>query len=39
MYNILKKLYKANKINDAKLHNAVDKGWITQEQYDEIVTE
>ena len=37
MYNILKKLYNSNKINDEKLHNAVDKGWITQEQYDEIV--
>ena len=36
MYERLKALYDTNKINEQRLAIAVTKGWITQEQYDEI---
>lgn len=37
MYNRLKKLYLAGRLNDTGLENAVAKGWITEEQKAEIV--
>lgn len=37
MFNRLKKLYDAGKITEDGLQKAVEKGWITQEEYDEIL--
>lgn len=37
MKNRLKRLYNEGKITAVELANAVIKGWITQEDYDEIV--
>lgn len=37
MYNRLKRLYLAGQLSDAGLANAVKRGWITQEQMDEII--
>ena len=38
MYERLKRLYLQNKLNGEHLHNAVDKNWITEEQYQEIIS-
>ncbi len=38
MYERLKRLYLQNKLNDEHLHNAVDRNWITEEQYQEIIS-
>lgn len=37
MYNRLKKLYFAGRLNDACLENAVTRGWITEDQKAEII--
>ncbi|MBW7475962.1 XkdX family protein [Paenibacillus oenotherae] len=38
MFEYLKRLYDAGKLTADMLQRAVtDKGWITQQQYDEIV--
>lgn len=37
MYNRLKRLYDAGRITQAQLRKAVDNGWITAEEYMEIV--
>lgn len=37
MYERLKRLYLEGKLTKEQLHNAVDKGWITEEQYQEII--
>ena len=37
MYERLKRLYREGKIDEQGLENAVAKGWITQEQADEIM--
>lgn len=37
MYNTLKRLYIAGKINKNGLSNAAKKGWITEEQKQEII--
>lgn len=39
MYARLKRLYKAGKLDELGLQNAVALGWITQEQMDEIIAE
>ena len=36
MYNRLKRLYDEGRIDSAALQNAVDRGWITTEEYMEI---
>ena len=36
MYERIKKLYLEGKLNDEGLDNALKRGWISQEQYDEI---
>ena len=36
MFDTLKRLYSDGKLTDTGLENAVAKGWITQEQADEI---
>lgn len=36
MYKTIKRLYLAGKITENGLENAVKKGWITQEQADEL---
>ena len=37
MYDTLTRLYTEGKLTEAGLQNAVTKGWITQEQMDEII--
>ena len=37
MFERLKRLYAEGKINETGINNAVAKGWITQEQADEII--
>ncbi len=37
MYNRLKRLYDEGRITQAQLRKAVDNGWITAEEYMEIV--
>lgn len=37
VYNRLKKLYLAGRLNDAGLGNAVTRGWITEDQKAEII--
>jgi hypothetical protein len=37
MYNTLLRLYITGKLSDIGLQNAVDKGWITVDQMEEIV--
>ncbi len=37
MFERLKRLYQEGKLTKAQLQKAVDKGWITKEQYKEIV--
>ena len=39
MFDRLKRLYETNKITLAGLQNAVEKGWISAEQYKEITGE
>ena len=39
MFNKLLELYKQDRLSDAGLDRAVDKGWITPEQAEEIKTE
>lgn len=36
MYDTLHRLYLAGSLSDAGLQNAVTKGWITQDQADQI---
>ena len=36
MFETLKRLYDNGKLTDIQINNAVIKGWITQEQADEI---
>ena len=37
MYERLKRLYDEGRITQTQLRNAIDKGWITTEEYAEIV--
>ncbi len=37
MFNRLKRLYLEGKIGEEELNSAVQKGWITEEQKDEII--
>lgn len=37
MYERLKRLYYEGKINENGLEKAVQKGWITEKQMDEII--
>lgn len=37
MYDRLLKLYLQGKLTIAQLQNAVNKGWITQEEYERII--
>lgn len=37
MYERLKRLYNEGRITQNQLRNAIDKGWITAEEYAEIV--
>lgn len=37
MYNRLKKLHLAGRLNDTGLENAVARGWITEDQKAEII--
>lgn len=37
MYERLKRLYDEGRITQTQLRNAIDKGWITAEEYAEIV--
>ena len=37
MFEYLKSLYQEDKISEAGLDNAVSKGWITEEEKQEIV--
>ncbi len=39
MYNRLKRLYEAGRLTKEQLHKAVDNGWITEEEYQEIIGE
>lgn len=36
MYETIKRLYLAGRLSDAGLANAMEKGWITQEQADAL---
>lgn len=36
MYETLKRLYEADRLSEGQLANAVKKGWITQEQANEV---
>lgn len=36
MYSRLKRLYNEGRLTKDQLKNAVSKGWITEEQYEEI---
>ena len=38
MFERLKRLYDAGQLDETGIENAVKKGWITQEQADEITT-
>ncbi len=37
MYNRLKRLYEAGRLTQEQIRNAVDLGWITTEEYMEII--
>ena len=37
MFERLKRLYEAGKIDEAGIHRAVENGWITPEQAAEII--
>lgn len=39
MYARIKRLYDTGKLTKDGVRNAVTKGWITEEQYEEIVGE
>ena len=39
MFNRLKRLYEAGQLTIEGLMNAVNKGWITEDQYKEITGE
>lgn len=39
MYNRLKRLYNAGRLTQAQLRKAVDNGWITEDEYKEIIGE
>lgn len=39
MFERLKRLYNEGKIDEAGLQSAVEKGWITAEQKQQIMTE
>lgn len=39
MYDRLKYLYESGRINEAQLAVAVSKGWITEQQKNEIIGE
>lgn len=39
MYNTLLRMWKKGKISRENVYKAVDKGWITQEQADYIVSQ
>ena len=39
MFERLKRLYNEGKIDEAGLESAVEKGWITEEQKIQIMTE
>lgn len=41
MFDRLKRLYNSpeGKLTQEELHRAVDKGWITEEQYVQIITD
>ena len=38
MYETLKRLYRLGKLSNEKLANAVMKGWVTQQEADEITS-
>ena len=38
MFERLKRLYESGQLDQKGIENAVAKGWITQEQADEILT-
>lgn len=38
MYERLYRLYKAGKITETGLRAAVTKGWITEEEYEQIIS-
>lgn len=37
MYERLKRLYNEGRVTQSQLRNAINKGWITAEEYAEIV--
>lgn len=37
MYNRLKRLYEAGRLTQEQIRNAVDLGWITQAEYEDII--
>jgi len=37
MFETLKRLFDTGKLNEQGLQNAISKGWITEEQYNQIV--
>lgn len=39
MYERLYRLYRDGKISESELQKAVAKGWITEEQYESIVSQ
>lgn len=39
MFERLKRLYQEGQIKEEALHNAVTKGWITEDQVEEILSE
>jgi uncharacterized XkdX family phage protein len=39
MYNRLKRLYDTGRLTQAQLRKAVDNGWITEDEYKEIIGE
>lgn len=39
MFERLRRLYREGRINEAGIWNAVEKGWITKEQAEQILSE
>jgi len=39
LFETLKRLYKEGKLTEEGLNNAISKGWITEEQKQEIVSQ
>ena len=39
MYNRLKRLYDESKITINELQNAIERGWITEEEFNEITAQ